>query len=268
MAKFRDSLWLWGQSPGVHHKEANNRFNLPGVNRMTPAEGCKFFGISNCCRVVMENIPAPPFDSESETLKHLDNVIWSVVGSGGSTRTDSKLGDVDEVVRQAKIYPNITGGVLDDFLNERRMKLFTPEDVANFRKQLCREVGRKLELWVVLYAHEISPAVKPYLDECDAISLWTWRGSMLEQLEKNLDTVIAMSPEKKHYAGCYMWNYGEAKPLTKEQMEYQCNIYLNYWQAGKIDGIILCSNCIADLGIPEVDWTRQWIAEHADLKRE
>ena len=30
-------------------------------------------------------------------------------------------------------------------------------------------------------------------------------------------TVIAMTPGKRHLAGCYMWNYGESKPLTPEQ---------------------------------------------------
>jgi len=30
-------------------------------------------------------------------------------------------------------------------------------------------------------------------------------------------------------------------------------------RSGEIEGIILCSNCIADLGIEAVEWTRQWI---------
>ena len=40
MTRLRDRLWLWGQSPGSHHRESNNRYQLPGVNHMTPAEGC------------------------------------------------------------------------------------------------------------------------------------------------------------------------------------------------------------------------------------
>ena len=99
---------------------------------MTPAEGCDFFGIPNCCRVVMENLPPPPFDPESEALKHLKQVVWSVVGSGGSSRTDAKLGDLEEVLDQARKYPNVTGGVLDDFtmraagsFSLRRMSLFS-----------------------------------------------------------------------------------------------------------------------------------------------
>lgn len=264
MTRLRDRLWLWGQSPGSHHRESNNRYQLPGVNHMTPAEGCDFFGIPNCCRVVMENLPPPPFDPESEALKHLKQVVWSVVGSGGSSRTDAKLGDLEEVLDQARKYPNVTGGVLDDFLNARRRELFTPADVALFRERMHQETGRRLDLWVVLYAHEISPEVKPYLEECDVVTFWTWHGRTLDRLEENLDTVIAMTPGKRHLAGCYMWNYGESKPLTPEQMKHQCEVYLRYVMDGKIEGIIFCSNCIADLGIPEVEWTRRWIAEHAD----
>ena len=50
MTRLRDRLWLWGQSPGSHHRESNNRYQLPGVNLMAQAEGCDFFGIPNCCR--------------------------------------------------------------------------------------------------------------------------------------------------------------------------------------------------------------------------
>ncbi len=264
MPTLRSRFWLWGQSPGSHHRENGNRYRLPGINRMTPAEGCAFFGIPNCCRVVMENLPAPPFDPESETLKNLSQVVWSVVGSGGSSRTDAKLGDLDDVLNQARKYPNVTGGILDDFLNARRRTLFSPADVAFFRERLHHEIGRRLDLWIVLYAHEMSPEVEPYLAECDVVTFWTWRGSALEHLEENLDRFAAMTPGRKRLAGCYMWNYGESRPLTEEQMAHQCDLYLKYLRNGIIDGIIFCSNCIADLGIPAVEWTRRWIAEHAD----
>jgi hypothetical protein len=45
MDDLADRVWLWGQTPGTHHRV--ERFNLPGVNRMTPIQGCEFFGIRN-----------------------------------------------------------------------------------------------------------------------------------------------------------------------------------------------------------------------------
>ena len=46
MTKLIDHVWLWGQTPGSHHATAG--YHLPGVNKMTPLEGCDFFGIRNC----------------------------------------------------------------------------------------------------------------------------------------------------------------------------------------------------------------------------
>jgi hypothetical protein len=47
-------------------------------------------------------------------------------------------------------------------------------------------------------------------------------------------------------------------------MRYQLDLYHRLLHAGKIDGIILCSNCIADLGIECVEYTRAWIEAHKD----
>ena len=112
MTKLRDKFWLWGQNIGVHHTCYNN---LPGVNRMDSAEGSRFFGIPNCCRVAMVNGPFPPFDAESEKIKDCKQVVWSAVGAGGLTQHNDDKSDLEEAMRQAAIYPNISGVVLDDF---------------------------------------------------------------------------------------------------------------------------------------------------------
>ena len=75
MKKISDAIWLWGQNPGSHH--ANKAYRLPGTNVMDSAAGCDFFGIKNCYRVRMKAGPFPPFDNESEKVKHLPNVVWS-----------------------------------------------------------------------------------------------------------------------------------------------------------------------------------------------
>ena len=66
--KLRDTLWIWGQDAGSHHRTGNNTWNLPGENRMGPVEGCRYLGIPNCCRVVMGGHPTPPFDAEADAL--------------------------------------------------------------------------------------------------------------------------------------------------------------------------------------------------------
>ncbi len=263
MITLRDNLWLWGQTANSHH--APGHYKLPGVNKMTPAEGCKFFDIPNCCRVVMGNDPLPPFDNESKQLAGLEQVVWSVVGSCGSDRNNTGEGDMEEVIRQAKKFPNITGAVLDDFLNPHRMEIFPPENLDTIRKRLKDETGRDMDLWVVWYEHQLNDPVQRHLEYCDVITFWTWYSYNIPKLRENLDKMIAATPGKRHLAGCYMWDYGDAKPMPPELMEEQLAVYLEYLQQGKLEGIIFCSNCIADIGLEAVEQTRQWINQHKDL---
>jgi len=264
MTFLRDHLWLWGQTPGSHH--ASGVYNLPGVNRMTSAEGCTFFGIKNCCRVAMTAGPFPPFDAESEALRHLDNVVWSIIGAGGVHRNEEHFGDLEEVIRQAKLFPNITGAVMDDFLlNEERRKNFTPEKLTVLKKHLREDAGRPLDFWTVYYDREMHIPVQDYLDVFDVITFWTWFGYNIPKLDENLEKLFAATPGKRRLAGCYMWDYGCAKPLTPELMQYQLDVYKKYMLTGMLDGVILCSNCIADIGIAEVDQTRKWIEENGSI---
>lgn len=263
MATLRDKLWLWGQSPDAHY-EHNNTYHLPGHSRMTAVEGAMYFDIPNMCRVRMMGHPMPPYDQESIAMRPCDRVVWSLLGAGGEPITE--WGDVEEVIRQAKIFPNIVGGVFDDFFLPARIEHYTPDRLLQIKRKMSEEVGRKMEMWVVCYEDKFAiPGIADYLNAFDTITFWTWKGSQLERAAQNLDHVRELAPDKKIMAGCYMWNYGERCPLTIEQMKFQTDLYLSYLKAGKIDGIILCSNCIADLDIPEVEWMRNWIRENRDV---
>jgi hypothetical protein len=258
MSKIKDKLWLWGQNPGSHHRGS---WNLPGTNRMTPIEGCEYFGIKNCCRVVMVNEPSPPFDKDAQELRSLDQVVWSVVGDSGSDRSDTMFGELDEVIRIANRFPNIVGGILDDFFVPKRLEYFKPEHVRKIRERLHTEADRKLDLRVVLYDYQLKYDVKPYLDECDVITYWTMNGSALVNLERNFDTVLSLTPDKRRMLGIYMWNYDEGRPLTRAQMDLQLDRCLTLLNNKSIEGVIICSNCIADVGIEAVDWTKKWIEQ-------
>ncbi|MBE7060902.1 MAG: hypothetical protein E7382_00015 [Clostridiales bacterium] len=258
----RDKLWLWGQSPDCHW-ETNNRYNLPGHSRMTAVEGCYYFDIPNICRVKMMGKPEAPYDQDSEAMRPCKQVVWSLLGAGGEPVTE--WGDLEEVVRQSKMYDNITGGVFDDFFLPHRIAHFTPEKLLEVKKKMCDDAGRNLDMWVVFYEQKFdTPNLKDYLNAFDVITNWTWCGSNIKDVRKNLDALREMAPTKRIMAGCYMWNYGEAKPLTIEEMQAQCDVYLEYLKKGYIDGIIVCSNCIADLDIEAVRWMRNWINEHKD----
>ncbi|MFH1902589.1 MAG: hypothetical protein ABIK20_00810 [Candidatus Omnitrophota bacterium] len=266
MVKLRDKLWIWGQDPGSHHGKTN-QWHLPGQNIMTPLEGACYLGVKNCCRVVMGGYPKPPFDQHSMALVSMNEVVWSAVGDSASTRNDENQTDIDEVIRQAEKFPNITGAVLDDFFvtsAQNKKARHSVESIRNLRDKLHGFSQRKLDLWLVWYEHQIDFDVQDYLDLSDVITFWTWNGSDLAMLDKNIKKVLDRTPGKRRLAGCYMWDYGACKPLTVDDMKFQCEKYYDWIKKGWIEGVVFCSNCICDIGLDTVEWTRNWIAKIGD----
>jgi hypothetical protein len=229
---------------------------------MTALEGCSYFGIEKCCRVVADDHPQPPFDQESIAMRPLKEVVWSIVGAKGSPRNDDGAGDIDEVLRQAEMFDNVTGGVLDDFFCIQRMEIFKPDNVARVNKKLKSFKKRPLDLWVVVYEHELELALAEYFEHCDVITFWTWCSENLADLDDNFKKVKAMAPGKRFYMGCYMYDYGNQQQMPMEMMELQCRKYQKWMQDGEIEGIILCSNCCADVNFEAVEWTRNWINDN------
>lgn len=258
-AALRDKLWLWGQNPNTHHGNGNP-WRLPGENRMTPMEGCCYLGIPNCCRVGMSGLPKPPFDQDAMVLDTLDRVVWSILGDTHSGN-ESYL---DEVLRIARKHPNVVGAVMDDFIcTPGRSEIYTPQKLREYRERLHEELQRRLDLWVVVYEYELEKPIKPSLDECDVITFWTWHAKNLTMLEENYRRLREIAGESKPIlAGCYMWDYGGAQPMPPDLMQLQLEVYHSWLNEGKIDGIIFCSNCIADIGLSAVETAREWICGH------
>ena len=271
MGKLKDRFWIWGQNAGSHHGERNS-YNLPGKNLMETREGCDFLGIDRCCRVAMGSTgPFPPFDKEAEKIKNLKEIVWSAVGSGGIKQHNDDKSDLDEVLRMAETYPNITGAILDDFFSsvefaESKPARHSVESIRNMKEKLHSFNKRHLDLWLVWYTYQLEYNVRSYTELCDVITMWTWKGSDLAALKENIAKLIEKTPGKRRFAGCYMWNYGERKPLSVEQMKSQCETYYNAIKKGDMEGIIFCSNCICDIGLDTAEWTKNWIKEVGDEK--
>lgn len=262
MRKFRDDIWLWGQNAGSHH----GLWSLPGVNTLETAEGGAFLGIKNCCRVVMGGKPEPPFDEESSKLAGFDRVVWSVMGDSSSVRNDSG-DDCSEVLRQAELFPNVIGGVMDDFFRPAQKDArLTLERVQEIAREFHR-AERPLELWLVYYAALQDIDYQSYLDVVDVITFWSWTSDELAKAAENIETVISRTPDKKHYAGCYLYNYGDDRELTREEMEKQLHLYLELWKNNRIDGVIICSNAVADLGFESVDIYLEFMKKYGDTIR-
>jgi hypothetical protein len=61
-----------------------------------------------------------------------------------------------------------------------------------------------------------------------------------------------------------LYNYGDSRPLTRDEMAFQLEIYYRFLKEGRIQGVIACANTVADVELEAVDYFRRWLAEHGD----
>jgi hypothetical protein len=265
MNTVREHLWLWGHEAGSH----NGLFGIPGSSRITPTEAAQYMGIPNLIMVVFAGRPEPPFARHAASMRSLSRVVWSIVGDSSSARNDDSP-DLEEVTALAAAFPNITGAMMDDFFHRPddrgSVARYSAQRVAGFRQRL-HDGPRPLDLWVVLYAHDLGLPIQAHLSQTDVVTFWTWKSKDLDALPDNFARAEALAPDARKVLGCYMWDYGAGQPMPLERMMFQCETGLRWLHEGRIEGIIFLASCICDLGLETVEWARQWIAEVGDRPR-
>lgn len=257
----RERLWLWAHDAGAH----NDAWGLPRPSRITPAEAAFYLGIPNLIMVRYQGRPPLPFDQFAVPLRALKQVVWSVVGAHGETDERERAHVLDLAVRQ----PNITGVMLDDFFGsdpssqESDVAALAPDQMRKLRGQLTMG-GRRLNLWAVLYEHQLEKPLAPYLPFLDFVSFWTWDADQLPSLENHLHRLEQAAPACGKVLGCYLWDYPKKQPLPLDRMRHQCQVGLDWLRKGRIQGMIFLASCICDLELEAVEWTRDWIANVGD----
>jgi hypothetical protein len=260
----RDHLWLWCHPAGSHTR--SDQHALPGHSIIEPADAAAFLGIPNVLFVRYELDPHPPFEHHASRLASMQQVVWSIEGGGG--------GDVEAVLDLTKTLPNLRGVILDDYFG-RVAAGDARETDGPFSLKAMRQLRARLDackprfdVWVVLYAHEFGqePKLRPHLDLCDVVTLWTWTASELINLENNFARFERIVGDKRRVLGVYMWDYGAKQPMPLSAMEQQCSLGFHWLQEGRIEGMIFLASCICDLKLEAVDWVRRWIAENASRR--
>lgn len=267
----RDHLWLWCHPAGAHTRSPAQH-GIVGRSTITPAKAAAYLDIPNVLFVRYELDPPPPFEPHAAPLALMKQVVWSIEGGAG--------GDVDAVLAMTKTLPNLRGVILDDYFARvtatARMGLETPdgaipapdpafllEAIRELRRRLVVD-GRQLDLWVVLYAHELGweNVLRPHLELCDVVTLWTWNAAELANLEQNFAQFEQIVGGRRRVLGLYLWDYGAKQPMPLEAMAHQCALGRRWLEAGRIDGMIFLASCICDLSLDAVEWARRWIGEH------
>lgn len=253
-----DRLWLWSHVAGSYNKAG---YQLPGISHMSAAGGARYMGLRNAVMVKFANRPQPPFDQEAASLSFLDRMVWSVVGDSTSSVANVQT-DLDAVMELVPRFPNISGVVIDDFRPAR-----VPLETLRHIRDVLHAVPCPLELWMVVYFHLLSKEYQPFLELCDVVTVWTWQAEWLPDLENNLQKVETMTNgAKRIMLGCYMYDFGNKRPMTQAQMQMQCEQGLMWLRQGRIHGIIFVSSSICDLNLDAVHWTRSWIQRVASLE--
>jgi hypothetical protein len=219
-------------------------------------------GLRNLVMVTFADKPLPPYDQHLIAMRPLHNVVWSIVGDSSSKRHD-KQSDLDAVVALAPRFPNLVGGIMDDFFVPPREGApparYDVAAVSRFREALHRGAV-PLDLWVVVYAHQLGWPVREHLAECDVVTFWTWEAKDLVDLERSFNRLEKLAPAPRKVLGCYMWDYGAQKPMPLQSLQRQCEMGLKWLEQGRVDGLILLASNLCDLELDTVEWARQWIA--------
>ena len=267
--KLKDRLWLWGHGRQIENIAGKplNLHGRPGIGKLSCAEAAREMGIPNLCRIVLEPAEKPPYDRELEEAGDMGQIVWSGLGCGMMEARN----DFDEVIACAKKFPNITGAIMDDFFpntNDLKAFTYTPQVLKGIREKLHNNAGRKLDLWVVVYSWDFNYdtiRIEDYLEQCDVASIWTYNADELPKLEQ---TIAKMREkwgyDKPLFAGCYMWDFPNKRPIPPEMMTYQLDTLYRYLKEGKLDGIIFCHNYVVDIGLDAVEQVKNWIALHGE----
>jgi hypothetical protein len=205
-------------------------------------------------------LPLMPYDQLTIPMRTLTRIGWGITGARGETSRAER----DHVLDLAARTPNVTGLVMDDFINwdtgEPELSLDDLRDLAT-----QREIpDRTLDLMTILYIHQLDVDIADYLSYCNQISLWTWHASDLEDLGANLARLEAIAPEHELFLGCYMWDLGPRAPMPLDRFQRQCEQGLKWLRSGRITGMIFLASCYCDLELDTVEWLRGWIAEVGD----
>ena len=191
----------------------------------------------------------------------MDRCCLSLVGSGEWRPAGGKRDDMDEILAVAAKDKRIMAAINDDFMCGDRPLIYTPEVLRQQREELRTSLDRPLELWSVYYDRDLEKDVFAQSREFDVTTYWTWYSENLRDLEKNLQWARSLTPDARVILGVYMYDYGNCCPISDDLMKLQLDFAYEKYQTGQIEGMMLCSNCNADIGLTATQITKDWIAQ-------
>jgi len=257
---------MWGHGPGT-----TSIYNTLPAGNIDMADAIESMGIPNVCVIRWMGKPEPPFDEYVKQFHGTKRVAWSII-DGALQSYEEKKRLIFELCDKM---PNLISLYLDDFFigdgnpqdgQETPNANLSLKQIEELRKEM-EGLKKKTDLSVVLYSHQLHPAIKHHIDYCDVVSFWTWRATDLVTLKDNFEKYREIIPDKPTLLGIYMWDFGNRRLITMEMMKLQLDFALEKFKQGQIEGMIFHCTPLVDLGLEAVEYSRKWIAEHAGVTR-
>ena len=249
MERLRDRVWIWGHAP----HSLVGEFGLDG--NMTPTEGMHYFGAKNVFYVPMHQ--PVDIDACNEEMKDCSRFGWSV----------EMAERIDVLTALTKRYGNFTHAIFDDFYNEgskNNWEHYTPESLSAIKEKLHTAGKHPIEMWVVYYTMNESENAWTLSRIFDGVALWFWHETTAEDFEKKCAEYFERTKGQKHMIGCYLYDFGNKREISPEAVVYQLNRNKEFLKQGLIDGFILHTNGVADLGYAAVAAAKEWMEKNGD----
>lgn len=261
----RDKFWLWGHPEGRYNQNADG-YGCSDVSRMTPMEGCLYLGVRNVFMVpVGVDVNRRQYN---KSFKTLNNVGWECFDAC------SKPEIIDNIIKQATEFSNISCVVIDDFKNLNngipRYKSLPLSTLKQINQKLHNNEVRRLDSWMVLYTSQFGlnkeddNEFQPYMDEFDGVIMWTWEECDVPLIPEKFEILKINTPNTRRMVGCYLYNFGESKQASGETVKWQLDYYRELLLKGEIEGVVLHTNTMADLDYEAYDVAVQWMEKHGD----
>ena len=256
----RDRFWLWGHPEGRYNHEWGNEKE----SRMTPMEGCLYFGVRNTFMVpVGVDVNRRQYNKSFKTLRQ---VGWECFDAGQNPEK------IEQYIREAADFPNIGCVVLDDFCRQNKESggQVSADNLWKIRERLHHNDVRRLDMWMVLYTLEFGlneeedKAFLPLAEPFDGIIMWTWAEKDVPLIPEKFEIFKKLTPNNRRMFGCYLYNFGESKQATGAAVKWQLDWYREKILAGEAEGVGLHTNTMADLDYEAYDVACAWMEEHGD----
>lgn len=271
----KDHLWMWGHDSG-DYDEPGNSYNIPLSPPISMADGIKYMGIPNVCVIRRTGIPKD--EDYLMQFKDVKRVAWALAMGENESDQTSYHNLRNYVLNLRDGMSNLTSYFLDDFFrfnaksltDENSVELAPATLSMEEMKQLYDELHtykRRLDLAIVLYAHQLHPSIQPYMRYVDTVSLWIWDGSGIQKIEETFNKYRSLVPDKPTLLGIYMWDFGGNKELDQDFMIKQLDFARKLYMEGEINGMIFHCTPLVNKNIEAVNYARSWIAKHGNDSR-